>query len=150
MPNRRPERTTEIAEARLFSGARSAARGMRIWGVTVRTPTRNERASKTARLLVTARPIVKHVDNATMQRIRDRRRSKSPRGEISTKPVAYLDGEINQSSRYLPIYEEKLTRLEQVWGFCMKMGCGVQADKEVEPNTRYIPRDFTVGNIESD
>ena len=39
MPKSRPERTTEIAPARLFSGAKSAASGRRICGVTVNTPT---------------------------------------------------------------------------------------------------------------
>jgi len=54
---RSPERTTEIADARRFSGARSAAKGMRICGVTVTTPTRNERTLKTIRLLVTENPM---------------------------------------------------------------------------------------------
>jgi hypothetical protein len=73
-PNRRPERTTEIADARRFSGARSAARGMRICGVTVRAPTRKDMVSKTTRELVTARPMVRHVERKTMARMRERRR----------------------------------------------------------------------------
>ena len=88
IPRRRPERTTDIADARRFSGARSAARGMRICGVTVTTPTRNERTSKTRRLLVTESPTVKHVDKVIMQRISCLRRRRSPSGDISTSPVA--------------------------------------------------------------
>ena len=90
MPKRRPARTMDMAEARLWGGARSAARGMRICGVTVKTPTRKEREMKAVKELVTARPMVKAVETKTKRRSRGRRRTRSPRGESRRRPVAYL------------------------------------------------------------
>lgn len=58
IPNKSPDKTIESAEARRSGGARSAARGSTICGVTLNTPTRNERAPKAAKDDVTARPMV--------------------------------------------------------------------------------------------
>lgn len=69
IPKRRPEKTTEIAEARRLSGARSATSGMRICGVTDTAPTMKERASNASRFLVTAKPIVSVVDKITVLRM---------------------------------------------------------------------------------
>lgn len=80
----------EIAEARLFSGARSAAKGMNICGTTERVPTRKERASKTMSECVTARPIVSDVERKNKSNSSGRLGIKSPRGAISRRPQAYL------------------------------------------------------------
>lgn len=69
MPNNRPDKTTEMAVDWRSAGARSAARGSSIIGVTVTIPTKNERISKTIRIFVMARPIVKDAEMVTMQRI---------------------------------------------------------------------------------
>ena len=112
IPKRSPESTTEMADARRSTGAKSAASGRRIWGVTETTPTKYERASKAARLFVIARPIVNVVESATMQRISCLRRTKSPRGEIRMRPVAYLMTALVYQTRGL---ENDLTQPEREW-----------------------------------
>lgn len=89
IPNKRPERTIDIAEALFSGGARSTANGRRTWIVTLEAPTMKERASNTIRLLVTANPIVRVVDTATRRRMSCRRRRRSPRGDIRSIPAAY-------------------------------------------------------------
>lgn len=79
-----------MAEALRFSGARSATKGMRIWGVTETAPTMKESASKTMRLSVTASPMVIVVDKMTVARMSGLRRTRSPRGDINKRPAAYL------------------------------------------------------------
>ena len=58
--------------------------------VTVTIPTRNVRVSKTTRLFVTARPIVNEPDRKTSNSKSGLRRTRSPRGDKSNRPVAYL------------------------------------------------------------
>ena len=89
-PKRRPERTMEIAEARRCGGARSAAKGIRTCGVTVKVPTRKESVSKTTSEEVVARPTVSEPEMRTSRRRSGRRRVRSPRGDKSRRPVAYL------------------------------------------------------------
>lgn len=91
IPKSSPEKTTEIADARRESGARSAASGMRIWGVTVTTPMRKERTSNMMRLFVIASPIVSEVEVRTRMRMSCRRRTRSPRGDMRSSPAAYLE-----------------------------------------------------------
>lgn len=90
MPRRRPERTIESADALFSGGARSAAKGMRIWGTTDVPPIRKLRTSNTLMLDVRGRPMVKAVDRKIKSKIRDRRRTRSPSGVIRSRPVAYL------------------------------------------------------------
>jgi hypothetical protein len=72
---------------------------MRIWGVTVNMPTMNERASKTCREFVIARPMVKEAERKTIVRRRDRRRRRSPSGEMRRRPVAYLHARVEKVIR---------------------------------------------------
>ena len=58
--------------------------------VTVTIPTRNVRVSKTTRLFVTARPMVNEPDRKTSNSKSGLRRTRSPRGDKSNRPVAYL------------------------------------------------------------
>ena len=58
--------------------------------MTVTIPTRNVRVSKTMRLFVTARPIVNEPDRKTSSNKSGLRRTRSPRGDKSNRPVAYL------------------------------------------------------------
>lgn len=87
-PKSRPERTMESAEARLSGGARSAAKGMRIWGTTDMAPIRKVSTSKTTTEEVRGRPMVRIAARAVRTRIKGRRRTRSPSGEISSRPVA--------------------------------------------------------------
>jgi hypothetical protein len=63
---------------------------VKICGTTENTPTRKDRASNTTRLDVTARPIDRVVVKKTSRSMRGRRRTRSPRGDISSRPAAYL------------------------------------------------------------
>ena len=51
-------------------------------------PTRNERASKTCKLEVIDRPMVSEMEAVTVRRIMGRRWTRSPKGEMMTRPVA--------------------------------------------------------------
>lgn len=73
---------------RRAGGARSAASGRRIWGTTVTTPTMKVRTSKTMRSEVTARPIVSDVERTCRMITSCRRRTRSPRGDMSSRPAA--------------------------------------------------------------
>jgi len=88
IPRIMPARTMEIEEERRWAGARSTAKGRRICGVTLETPTRNESASKTRNCEVMERPIVIAVEIVTTVRRSGRRRRRSPSGEMRTRPVA--------------------------------------------------------------
>ena len=92
MPRMIPAKMMAMAEERRLAGARSAANGRRMAGVTFETPTRYESASNTRKFEVIERPMVSEVEIATTTRIRGRRRKRSPSGEIRIRPVAYLPG----------------------------------------------------------
>ena len=79
-----------MADARLLGGARSAASGVRIWGVMLKVATKKERNSNTARLRVMDRPMVNDVESPTMVSRSWRRRRRSPSGEMNSRPMAYL------------------------------------------------------------
>ena len=104
MPRRRPERTMAMADARFAGGAKSAAKGISICGVTVavgtdqattmsrmadvQKPIMNETASKASTEFVTARPIDRKVVQVMSSRIKGRRLTRSPKGEMRSKPAA--------------------------------------------------------------
>jgi hypothetical protein len=90
----RPESTTDKADALRSGGARSAARGIKIWGVTVATPIKKDKVSKTRKFLVTAKPIVRAVDTVTSSNTNCLRRTRSPRGDIRINPTKYLNHDI--------------------------------------------------------
>ncbi len=78
----------ESAEARFSGGASSAARGMRICGVTEKVPIKNERTSKTMRLLVSARPMERLAVRKVRMRTSGRLLTRSPNGEMKSRPTA--------------------------------------------------------------
>lgn len=116
MPNMRPESTTDNADALRSGGARSAARGIKIWGVTVTTPIKKDKASKTRTFVVTAKPIVRVVDVATSSNTSCLRRTRSPRGDIRSNPTKYLDRDNKSCYRKLI---SLFTLLERGWGYLL-------------------------------
>ena len=88
IPNSKPEKTIDMADARLDGGARSAARGIRICGAILVAPIKKQSIRKTTRERVTARPTVKLVLIEQKRRIRGRRFTRSPRGQIRRSPEA--------------------------------------------------------------
>lgn len=88
IPKSRPAKMIEMAEARRFSGARSAANGVRICGATDVMPTTNDSPSNTCADFVTASTSVKQISANTTPRSSGLRGRRSPRGETSTTPTA--------------------------------------------------------------
>lgn len=97
MPRSRPASTTDNAAALRSGGAKSAANGSRIWGVTVNIPVRNDSASNTTSFFVTESPIVREAETRTINKRRGRLRTRSPIGESKRIPTAYL-GEFSEKS----------------------------------------------------
>jgi hypothetical protein len=77
-----------MAEDLLFGGAKSAVKGMRICGVTVKTPKKYDRTRRAMRLGDNATAMQNSVEHVRMRRSKGRRRTKSPRGVIRSRPVA--------------------------------------------------------------
>ena len=75
--------------------------------VTVTIPTRNVRVSKTTRLFVTARPMVNEPDRKTSNSKSGLRRTRSPRGDKSNRPVAYLSN-TSASVGFMALNREKV------------------------------------------
>lgn len=61
-----------------------------ICGVTETTPMRNDSVSKTTRFRVRASPIVREAEMTARKMTSCLRRTRSPNGEMSKMPVAYL------------------------------------------------------------
>lgn len=81
-----------------FAGARSAAKGIKICGVTVAKPRRKLNACSIAKL--TARPLarLKTVVIKVKININGFRGSKSPRGVRNRRPAQFRDGEERRKS----------------------------------------------------
>ena len=75
--------------------------------VTVTIPTRNVRVSKTTRLFVTARPMVNEPERKTSNSKSGLRRTRSPRGDKSNRPVAYLSN-TSTSVGFMVLSREKV------------------------------------------
>jgi hypothetical protein len=88
IPSSKPEKTIDIADARLDGGARSAARGIRICGAKLVVPMKKQSVLKTTSDRVTARPMVKLVLIEQRSRRRGRRFTRSPRGLMRRSPEA--------------------------------------------------------------
>lgn len=75
--------------AALFSSlARSAVRGITICGVTVKSEMKNEMISKRRSEEVIARGMERRPVRMMRSRMRERRRRRSPRGEMRRIPMA--------------------------------------------------------------
>jgi hypothetical protein len=79
-----------IADPRRCAGARSAARGRMSCGVIDATQTRNENRPKIGMLGAKHNPSVKSVEAVTRQRMSERGRAISPKGDSRKRPTAYL------------------------------------------------------------
>jgi hypothetical protein len=88
IPNTKPERTIDMADARLDAGARSAERGIRICGATLVAPMKKQSVWKTTSERVTARPTVKLALIEQRSRRRGLRFTRSPRGLMRIIPEA--------------------------------------------------------------
>lgn len=90
MPNSKPEKTIDMADARLAGSARSAARGIRICGAMLVAPVKKQSIRKTTSERVMARPTVKLALIEQRSRRRGRRFTRSPRGLTRRRPEAWL------------------------------------------------------------
>lgn len=81
------------ADARRWGGAKSAARGMSTWGTTDKIPMRNSSTSKVTTDRVSGRPIDSEEVPMVRSNTNCRRGTRSPRGEMKSRPTAYLQHE---------------------------------------------------------